>query len=231
MMRSFFCCLVLLPLVLFPGAVSAQSPDQSAEGKTLCSVCRVHEGETEAEAVAATAEYQGETFGFCSADCKAAFLEDPEAYLPPVFPRPAPGFRVLDLEGEDFASSALEGRWVLLDFWATWCQPCVQDLPRLTRLHESLEKEGLTVVSVSIDEGKNATRKVSRMIRKRGATHPVFLDREEDSAWAAYRVKVVPAQFLIDDQGRIVAQWSGKVDLQQVEGEIRRRMEMDRAGG
>jgi peroxiredoxin len=187
--------------------------------------------------VAATALYKGETYGFCSADCKTAFLEDPEAYLPPVFPRPAPEFRVLDLEGEEFASSALEGRWVLLDFWATWCQPCVKDLPRLSRLHESLEAEGVTVVSVSIDEGDDAARKVSRMIKKRDATHPVFVDTEDNPAWAAYRVKVVPAQFLIDNEGRIVAQWSGKVDLGKVEQEIRRRLgeaqpvEQEQTGG
>ena len=62
--------------------------------EALFPVCRVHEGETETEKVVATAVHDGETYGFCSADCRDTFLEAPTAYLPPVFPRPAPPFVV-----------------------------------------------------------------------------------------------------------------------------------------
>lgn len=192
----------------------------AATEKAICSVCRVHEGETEAEAVVATADYQGHTYGFCSTKCRDTFLETPASYLPPVFPRPAPSFVVRDLEGADFSSQALHGRTVLLDFWATWCQPCVTDLPKLTRLHERHAEAGLTVVSVSIDEGEDAAKKVARMVKKRKATHPVYLDATDDPAWSAYLVRVVPTQFLIDADGNIVAQWSGQIDLQEVEDAI-----------
>ena len=197
---------------------------ETVSNEALCPVCRVHEGEDEAEPVVASADFDGQTYGFCSTECRDTFLEAPESYLPPVFPRPAPAFVVRDLEGAEFASEALRGRTVLLDFWATWCPPCVADLPLLSRLHERYAADGLTVVSVSIDEG-DAARKVARMVRKRKATHPIYLDSGDSPAWAAYRVRAVPTQFLVDAEGQVVAQWSGKIDLEVVEAEIVRRLE------
>lgn len=168
----------------------------------------------------ASADHAGHAYGFCSTECRDTFLKAPEAYLSPVFPRPAPPFVVRDLEGADFSSEELRGRVVLLDFWATWCQPCVKDLPKLARLHERHSARGLTVLSVSTDEGDDAARKVARMVKKRKATHPVYLDSTDSPAWGAYLVQVVPTQFLIDGDGNIVAQWSGKIDLEEVEAEI-----------
>ena len=213
-LRRLSLCLALLALVVAPSFADAVAKE------AICPVCRVHEGERDPEPVVATAEHEGETFGFCSEACLTAFEEAPAYYLPPVFPRPAPSFVVTDVEGAEFSSEELNGRVVLLDFWATWCPPCIDDLPKLSQLHQRHSEKGLTVVSVSIDEGKNAAKKVARMMKKRKATHPVYLDGGDSTAWASYLVKVVPAQFLIDAEGNIVAQWSGKSDLAEVESEI-----------
>ncbi len=62
------------------------------------------------------------------------------------------------------------------------------------------------------------------MIKKRKATHSVYLDATDSPAWSAYLVRAVPAQFLIDAGGNVVAQWSGKIDLDEVEAEIVRRL-------
>ena len=215
--------LLALPL-LFALPTSAHEDDHKSEndlGKTtLCHVCRVHEGEVKAEKIAATAEHDGQTYGFCSVKCSDTFIKDPDAYLPPVLPRPAPAFEAVDLDGASFSSKALKGQWVLLDFWATWCPPCIADLPKLTDLHNRYAERGFSVVSVSIDEGKKAAKKVERMVKKRKANHPVYLDAAENPAWSAYQVRVVPTQFLINPEGQIVAQWSGKIDLEIVEAEI-----------
>ena len=217
-------CMTLLAPTAFTdgnaGNADVKTDVKSDQKTEVCHVCRVHDGETEAEPVAATAEHEGHTYGFCSEGCRDKFLEAPAAYLPPVFPRPAPSFVVRDLEGNDFSSDELRGRVVLLDFWATWCQPCVKDLPRLSELHESYSDRGLSVVSLSIDEGGDAARKVKRMIHRKKASHPVYLDAAESPAWNTYLVQVVPAQFLIDAGGNIVAQWSGNIDLQEVEAAI-----------
>ncbi len=211
--RTVFCTLLLALCAL-------ASVGEMAAEKALCPVCRVHEGETEAELVVATAEHAGHTYGFCSVECRDTFLKAPESYLPPDLPRPAPPFVVRDLTGKELSLQDLRGRVVLLDFWATWCQPCVVDLPKLSKLHERLADRGLTVLSVSIDEGENAARDVGRIVDKRRATHPVYLDSSDSLAWSAYLVRVVPTQFLIDTEGNVVAQWSGKIDLQEVEATI-----------
>ncbi len=216
-MSSSKTCFAIILTVFAATFTSVAAPTLE---EAVCPVCRVHEGETEAEPVVASVEYQGHAYGFCSAECHDTFLKAPESYLPPVLPRPAPPFTVHDLEGAELALTKLRGRTVLLDFWATWCAPCVTDLPKLSKLQERHADDGLTVLSVSIDEGKSALRKVSRLVKKRQVTHPVSLDDAESPAWSAYRVRVVPTQFLIDAEGNIVAQWSGAIDLEKVEAEI-----------
>lgn len=219
----YLLCAVILSLAAGRAAADdgAVATEAVASDKTaICHVCRVHEGETEAEPVVATAEHEGQTYGFCSTKCRDTFLEAPASYLPPVLPRPAPAFVVRGLDGAEVSSEAFRGKTVLLDFWATWCPPCIDDLPKLTALHERYREDGVVVLSVSIDEGDGAARKVRRMVKRRDARHPVYLDATDTSAWASYLVRVVPTQFLIDAEGRIVAQWSGKSDLDEVAAEI-----------
>ena len=203
-------------------------PDEAAHTETaLCSVCRVHEGETEKEPIRATELFRGEEYHFCSEGCRERFLESPESYLTPVFPRPAPTYTVIDLEGSPVSSEEHRGQVTLLDFWATWCLPCVQDLSNLTELHERYADQGFQVVGISIDEGDRAPKKVRRMMRKKDVRHPIFLDSEETSAWAAFLVRAIPAQFLIDREGQIIAQWSGVIDLETVEAAVEQALKSE----
>lgn len=181
----------------------------------ICSVCRVHEGETEPEKIAASTTYKGATYYFCSKNCRKTFESDPEAYIPPVFPRPAPNFTVKNLSGETATLEKFRGKVVLLDFWATWCKPCVKSMPALQQLHERYSGRGFTVLGVSTDV--NAEKVVPRFIAKRKISYPIFLDSETEPAWEKYRVIVVPMLFLIDRKGQIVQQWTGEIDPQAVE--------------
>ena len=208
----------LILLILLSSATSFADVKQE---KALCRVCEIHDGETEKEDIVASLEYEGLFYGFCSDGCRDKFLDFPEAYAKPVFPRPAPSFQAVDFEGKEVSSEEFKGRIVLLDFWATWCPPCVQDLPELSRLHKKYEEQGVTVLGLSIDEADGAARKVSRMLQRKKASHPVLLDTSDSPAWAAYHVRAVPAQFLIDGDGQIVRQWLGTTDLEEVEEAIR----------
>lgn len=216
---------ILLALILAFAAVpmaadSTATPMSADMDPTLCHVCRVHDGEDRVEEVVATAMFQGEIHGFCSVGCRDKFVESPVPYLPPVLPRPAPSFTALGTDGEAFSSESLRGQWTLLDFWATWCPPCVEDLPELTALHQRYAERGFAVVGISIDEDPKAAKKVERMMKRRKASHPVYLDSETAPGWVAYNVRSVPAQFLVSPEGQIVAQWSGAIDLEVVESEI-----------
>jgi peroxiredoxin len=203
---------LLLAWTVTPGAGATAAP-----AKALCHVCRVLHGEAAEEPVRAVRTHGGKEYGFCSEDCAGQFVADPAAFVPPEFPRPAPRFALSDLAGRPVSSESLLGRVVLLDFWATWCAPCRKAIPELQALHDRHADRGFTVVGISIDEG--GPDKVRKFLRSRKVTYAVAVDSSEDPAWQAFGVRAVPAAFLLDRRGRIVAQWTGTpAAVRQIEG-------------
>ncbi len=91
---------------------------------------------------------------------------------------------------------------VLLDFWATWCKPCLEAVPGLRSLHESLGERGLTVIGVSVDGPRNFSKVRPFMSRMR-ITYPVALDRD-GSLQRFFQVVAVPTTVLLDAEGRVV---------------------------
>lgn len=195
--------------VLLVGAWLAAAPDAPRAAElSLCPVCRVMEGAQEQEEVKVWRTHEAERYGFCSKKCAEQFDADPVAFLPPVLPRPAPELDVTSLAGDTLDWRALRGRTVLVDFWATWCKPCRKSMPELQALHDEYAKRGFTVVGVSIDE--DGAEKVRKFVAETGVTYPIAVDSESSPAWARFRVKAVPAAFLVDAKGQIVAQWTGR---------------------
>jgi peroxiredoxin/YHS domain-containing protein len=199
---------VMAGLLLMAGAASAE-PAIAAVKKAVCVVCYVTKGETEQEEVKAARTHDAKEYAFCSEKCAKAFDADPAAYAPPAFPRPAPTFSLMDLSGEPLSNERVKGKVVLLDFWATWCAPCRKSMPDLQRLHRKYADRGFAVVGVSIDEGGAA--KVKKYVASKKFTYPIAVDSNDSPAWEAFRVKAVPAAYLLDREGRIVAQWTGTV--------------------
>jgi thiol-disulfide isomerase/thioredoxin len=120
----------------------------------------------------------------------------------------------------------LKGRVVLLDFWATWCAPCRKSMPDLQALHDKYSARGLTVIGISIDEGGPA--KVQRYVRSKKFTYPIVMDDAKDPAWDAYKVKAIPAAFLLDRDGRVVAQWTGAPpDARALEAQLAKLLTVD----
>jgi thiol-disulfide isomerase/thioredoxin len=201
---------LVITLVLAILAVGA--PSAAFAEKALCLVCKVKEGTTKTEKVKAHRTHEGTRYGFCSEDCAKEFQSDPLAFLPPKFPRPAPKMSLSDLSGKPLGAP-LAGKVVLVDFWATWCAPCQKSMPELQTLHDKYANRGFSVVGVSVDDMEkgpgNVDAKIRSFIAKQKITYPIAIDSKKSPLWEQYRVKVVPAAFLIDRKGRIVAQWSG----------------------
>jgi peroxiredoxin/YHS domain-containing protein len=179
---------------------------QAAPAKAVCLVCKVTKGEAEEEPVKAVRSYEGKDYGFCSEKRAKAFEADPAAYVPVALPRSAPTFDLNDLTGNTLSTESLEGKVVLLDFWATWCVPCRKAMPELQSMHEKYKNRGFSLVGVSIDEG--GLTKVKKFVTSKKITYPVAVESEKNPAWDAFRVKAVPAAYLLDRDGRIVAQWT-----------------------
>lgn len=116
---------------------------------------------------------------------------------------PAAPFLLESLSGDPLELSALLERGpVLLDFWATWCKPCVASLPGIQELHETYGPRGLTVIGVSIDGPRNFA-KVRPFAARLGLTYPVALDRD-GQVQRDYQISAVPSAALIDTSGALI---------------------------
>ncbi len=116
-------------------------------------------------------------------------------------PIPAPGFTLEDMDGEEHALADYRGQVVLLNFWATWCPPCVREMPSMQRLYENLEGEAFSVVAVNQFETPDHvfawTGQLSTF-----PTFPILFD--PDSALAQeFGVRGLPTTYLLDPEGRV----------------------------
>jgi thiol-disulfide isomerase/thioredoxin len=116
--------------------------------------------------------------------------------------RPAPSFEVKDVDGKSFRFEDMKGRYVLVDFWATWCAPCLAELPRVQAAEAKYRGKGFSVVSISLDETKGALVDFVRL-RKFPWTQIHNATCTGDLI-QAFGVNTIPATFLIDPRGVIV---------------------------
>jgi peroxiredoxin len=182
-----------------------------------CVVC-TQNGETHGEEKpAGGVMYKGKAYYFCNTREVAEFKKDPEAWMPPLLPRPAPALNVTSLDGKTLSLANYKDKVVLVDFWATWCKPCIDGMPEVDKLHKELSAKGLVVLGVSIDQD---TKKVGPFAAKKRLSYDLVLDSKAKPTWQAFNVKAIPALFLIDKQGQIVAQWKGKVDHKELRSAV-----------
>ncbi len=116
----------------------------------------------------------------------------------------APEINLATPEGKPLALSSLRGKYVLLDFWASWCGPCRQENPNVVKAYNKFKDKGFTIYSVSLDQDKG---KWLKAIETDGLTwyHVSDLAGWNSTGGAAYGVKAIPQSFLIDPQGHIIA--------------------------
>ena len=133
----------------------------------------------------------------------------------------APDFQASTLtDGRTITLDAYEGKVVLLNIWATWCPPCVKEMPSMERLSRRLAGTDFRVVAVSIDAGDRDL--VSKFVREYGITFDVLHDPDA-TVKRTYQAMAVPESFLIDRNGKIVKRQIGEAewDNQQIESVIR----------
>lgn len=117
--------------------------------------------------------------------------------------KPAAKSLTLDrLDGSGTGSLAdYRGRYVVVNFFASWCGPCKTEAPLLNRVQQQLSRQGGTIIGVTVDDTREDA---TRFVREHGATYPVFRDVDRSFA-KSFELKGVPETFVIDPQGRITA--------------------------
>lgn len=112
----------------------------------------------------------------------------------------APDFSLNDLTGKSVHLSELRGKVVLLNFWATWCPPCQEEVPALSRLNAAMTGQGFRMLTVSIDDG--GSKAVESFFRKTGYRLPTLLD-SSGTVGKMYGITGVPETFILDRHGVI----------------------------
>jgi thiol-disulfide isomerase/thioredoxin len=122
----------------------------------------------------------------------------------------APDFTLVDLDGKEVSLSDFRGKYVLINFWATWCQYCDLEMPDLDRLYK--ENEDLVVLAVNVQEEKGV---VEDYIKKGGYTFPVVLD-EEGYVSLTYLVSGYPTSYFVDKEGILLGGVPGMMTYEQM---------------
>lgn len=201
-MRSTAAVLLLLFV-----AFAAFAADQA-----ICAVCGPREG-SGFEPVKARATYKGKEYAFCSVKCKVEFLKDPPAFLVSDEGKTAPAFTLKTYDGKAVSLADFRGRVVLLDFWGTFCPPCMAALPELQALHNKHAARGFAVVGVTVDDRAALVKKATAKL-----TYPIV--QATPQVWSAYKVNSLPSLVLVDREGKIVKRFGGESDPAAMRAEI-----------
>lgn len=133
---------------------------------------------------------------------------------------PAPGFALPDMQGAVLSPQSLRGRVVFLNFWATWCVSCREELPELQTLFKKYGDEGFDVIGICVD---GSVTTIERFMQEASITFPILLDPDGKAA-DAYRLTGLPVSYILDRNGivRYRHEGFGKDSLPVYEDEIKK---------
>jgi len=133
---------------------------------------------------------------------------DPPLPIPLSERRPAPDFKLIDTQSKAHSLSDYRGKVVLLNFWATWCEPCRKEMPSLQRAWEYLRPKGGVVLAVNYGDSGPA---IDQFLKEVPVNFPVLLS-VDDELWTQWSIKGLPMSFVIDPQGRIAYRLAGDLE-------------------
>lgn len=126
----------------------------------------------------------------------------------------APDFTLNQIEGSPLTLSELQGQWVILNFWATWCKPCVEEMPALQHIADNYAERGLVVLGVNVREDDDL---VKTFLAENEITYPIVMTprgEAEDQVLLDYMASALPQTFIIDPSGEILWRAFSELDLE-----------------
>jgi len=121
----------------------------------------------------------------------------------------APEFTLTDMQGQKVSLSQFRGKVVIINFWATWCPPCREEMPSMEQLYRDFSAKGLVMLAVNAEE--NGEQAVTKFLQRTPYSFPILLDKDS-IAQNAYGVFRFPESFIIDRNGVVVEKIIGGRD-------------------
>lgn len=131
----------------------------------------------------------------------------------------APDIALKTLQGESIQLASLQGKPVLVTFWATDCPGCIKEMPHLVELYKSLAPRGLEIIGITVPWDR--PDHVIAMAKAKQLPYPIALDVDGKASQAFGNVRLTPSSFLVAPDGRIVHQKIGELDMQKVQALIK----------
>jgi len=162
------------------------------------------------------------------ASSAADFPAGDDGYTTPLNGKQAPNFTLQNLSGQQVSLASYKGRPLVIDFWATWCEPCKIEIPWFEKLHDQYASQGLEIIGVSTDDldkddpAKLFTEKraISDFVAKMHMNYPILLGA--DSVEDRWDIDATPTTFFIDRNGKIVASTVGLAPRDEIEADIKK---------
>ncbi len=139
-------------------------------------------------------------------------------WLTPSGIKQAPPLSVTTLQGKSLNLASLQGRPVLVTFWATTCPGCIKEMPHLVELYQELAPRGLEIIGIAMEY--DPEDQVRTMVAQKQVPYPIAIDKDGSAAQAFGGVSLTPSSFLIDPQGRIVQYKLGEMDMNALHNRI-----------
>ena len=117
---------------------------------------------------------------------------------------PAPEFNLMGMDGKEHTLEDLRGKFVLVNFWATWCNPCKVEMPLLEKLHQTLKSDKFTVLGLHVGPGPENIEEFKKLMP---ISFPIYVDMELEVNWG---VPGLPTTFLMNPEGKLIYRAVGK---------------------
>ena len=117
---------------------------------------------------------------------------------------PAPDFNLMGMDGDTHTLEDLKGKFVLVNFWATWCNPCKVEMPLLEKLHQTLKSEKFTVLGLHVGPGPENIEEFKKLMP---ISFPIYVDMDLEVNWG---VPGLPTTFLMNPEGKLIYRAVGK---------------------
>ena len=141
------------------------------------------------------------------------FIQNPEG------PGKAPDISLNFINGQKIDINSLQGKPVLVTFWATTCSTCIKEIPQLIELYNQYSKDGFEIISIAMSY--DPPNKVVELSERRNIPYPIALDIDGSAARSFGNIEITPTSFLIGPQGDIVLQKTGEINVEDLRTKVK----------